>query len=518
MNLLCWSITYCDSFSGGWGRLRVLIDTNVFIERESDRPVPEDLQELERLLKTQGHDILVHPLSKQEVRSYENEEGRKRAESKIETYAQLTYPKYPNSSDTDFRKYVDEAENENERVDNSLLYCLFRGTVDVLITEDRGIHTKARDAGLAESVLTMEQGAAHFSEDTPEFGGTPSIRKEKVRNLDVDDPIFESLKEDYEFREWFGDIPEREAYVNWNPDGSLGAILILKPSETEEIGDKPELRKTDRLKISTLKVAEQKRGSKTGELLVDIAIREAIHHGLEEIYLTHYIKEDDHLVQLIADYGFEKKSRKANGEAVFVKRLTPGPRDNPDPAGTHYRFYPSFYDGEKVDKFLVPVQPEYHNKLFTSYQKRQSKLQEYDGEFISEGNAIKKAYLTGANTKKIAPEDILLFYRSHDHKEITTIGVCEQVEYDVSDVGTASEIIGKRSVFSNREIAEQIGDSSITIILFKRHFNLENPIHYHNLRERGILAGPPQIIQEIDDEGYKYVRSAGEIDERFAFD
>jgi hypothetical protein len=73
-------------------------------------------------------------------------------------------------------------------------------------------------------------------------------------------------------------------------------------------------------------------------------------------------------------------------------------------------------------------------------------------------------------------------------------------------------------VFSNREIAEQIGDSSITIILFKRHFNLENPIHYHNLRERGILSGPPQMIQEIGDEGYKYVRSAGEIDERFAFD
>lgn len=398
--------------------MRVLIDTNVFIERESNWAISEDLQELENLLKTQGHDILVHPLSKQEIQEYENEEGRERAESKIETYAQLTYPQYPTSSDVGFRQVVSEPDDFNEQVDNALLYSVYEGDVDILVTEDQGVHRKAERLGIEDVVLAIEQGAGYFQEENPEFGGSPSIRKEKLRNLDVDDPIFDSLKREYDFCDWFESHPDREAYVNWNPDGTLGAILILKPNERESIGQEPELPKKDRLKISTLKVAELKRGSKTGELLIDIAIREAIHHGHEEIYLTHRITEDDHLVQLISDYGFQRASEMSNGESVFVKRLTPGPGHDPGPMETHLRFYPSLYDGDQVNKFLVPVQPDYHDNLFSSYEKRQPKLQEFGGEFLSEGNAIKKAYLTNANTRQIEQADLLLFYRSHDHQEI----------------------------------------------------------------------------------------------------
>lgn len=497
------------------GKLRVLIDTNVFIERESNWAISEELQELENLLKTQGHDILVHPLSKQEIQGYENDEGRERAESKIETYAQLTFPNYPKSSDVGFRQHVSEADGFNEQVDNALLFSVYQGDVDVLITEDQGIHRKAGKLGVEGSVLTIEEGAIYFRQENPEFGGTPSIRKEKLRNLDVDDPIFDSLKEEYDFRDWFESHPDRDAYINWNPYGTIGAILILKPGEKERIGHDPTLRKKDRLKISTLKVAKPQRGSKAGELLIDIAIREAIHHGLEEIYLTHRVTEDDHLVQLISNYGFQRASEMDNDESVFVKRLTPGPNHDPGPMETHLRFYPSLYDGNQVDTFLIPIQPDYHGKLFTSYGKRQPKIQEFSGEFLSEGNAIKKAYLTKSNTRKIEAADILLFYRSKDHMEITTLGVCEQVIYDISDAKEVSEIVGKRSVFAEDEIEQLIGDSAVTVILFKRHFNLENPIHYHNLRERGILSGPPQAIQEIDEDGYRYVRDSGGVDERF---
>lgn len=231
-------------------------------------------------------------------------------------------------------------------MDNSLLYSVYRGEVDILITEDKGILRKAESLGLEDSALSIEQGADHFQEENPNFAGTPSIRKERMGNLDVDDPIFDPLKEEYDFIEWFKDHPDRDAYVNWNQDGSLGAFMALKPNETENIGDDPELAKIDRLKISTLIVAQGKRGSKTGELLIDRAIREAIHEGLEEIYLTHYVKEDDHLVKLISRFGFERASEKDNGESVFVKRLTPGPSDDPGPIETHVRFYPSFYDGE----------------------------------------------------------------------------------------------------------------------------------------------------------------------------
>lgn len=494
--------------------LNVLIDTNVFIEREGNWVVPEELQELENLLKTEGKNILIHPLSKEEVSNYENDEEREKAESKIATYAELTFPPSPSSLDSAFREKIDEGTDFNEQVDNALLYAVFCDRVDILITEDRGIHRKASKVGIEDRVFTIAEGRNHFQEDPPEVSGPPAIQKVNVGSLDVDDPIFDSLKGEYDFASWFEGIPDRDAYVNWNPDGTLGAVLILKPDEAERIGDDPELPKRPRLKISTLKVAENRRGSKTGELLISVAIREAINHGHVEIYLTHRIQERDYLVQLISQYGFEKASEMDNGESVFVKRLTPGPGDDPDPTEVNVRFYPTFYDGENVKKFIIPIQPNYHSKLFTAYTKRQPKLSEFSGEFLSEGNAIKKAYLSNANTRKMSKNDILLFYRSHDNKELTSLGVCERVKYGVREASEIREIVGRRSVFTEYEIAER-AKSSTTVILFKWHFDLENPIHYQVLRDEDILSGPPQTIMEIDEERYKYVRNEGGIDERF---
>jgi len=380
--------------------MEVLIDTNVFIEREGDRVVPEPLQELENLLKTKGHAIVVHPLSKEEIQKYENDQGRQMAESKIATYPELSFPEYPKPSDTEFREQIPEGHNDNEQVDNALLFSAFRGRVDLLVTQDRGIHSKAELLGLEDRVLTIEQARDRFDDDRPAFDRSPSIEKLQVGELDVDDPIFDSLKQEYDdFEGWFSEIPDRDAYVNWNRDGTLGAVLILKINESEAIGEEPSLPRRERLKVCTLKVAPRKRGSKIGELLISISVREAIQHGLEEIYLTHRIRENDYLVQLISKYGFAKASKESDGEGIFVKRLTPGPGDDPESLEVNIRFYPSFYAGEDVKQFLVPIKPEFHSRLFPTYEKRHPKLAEFSGQFLSEGNAIKKAYLSHANTQ-----------------------------------------------------------------------------------------------------------------------
>lgn len=495
--------------------MEVLIDTNVFIEREGDWTVPEPLQELEKLLKTEGHTILIHPLSKQEIRNYENDERRETDESKIETYAELGFPPYPNPSSTAFRNHVPESDSFNEQVDNALLYTVFEGRTDLLITEDGDMHRKADELGIKQSVLSIEEAREQFKEEPAAYEGPPSIQKQQVADIDVDDPIFDSLKEDYDFRSWFESIPdERDVYVNWNGDGTLGAVLILKPNEAEPIGKEPELGKRDRMKICTLKVASHRRGSKIGELLVSIAIREAVQHELEEIYLTHYITEDDYLVQLISKYGFRRASQTASGETVFVKRITPGPGDNPDPSEVRIRFYPSFYDGPCVSKYLVPTQPKFHGRLFPTYQNRQPKLTEFSGQLLSEGNAIKKAYLSHANIRQIESDDILLFYRTHDHMEITSLGVCEQVEYEMTEAEAVQELVGKRSVFTEREIAKMV-ESPTTVILFKWHFELENPLHYQVLLDQDVLSGAPQSIQQVDESSYQYIRDNGGIDGRF---
>lgn len=183
--------------------MQVLIDTNVFIERESHWAVSEELQELENRLRTLGHDILVHKDSKQEIRNYENDAGRKRAESKIATYAEIRLPNYPTQYDAVFRSVIDKAEEFNEQVDNALLYAVYTDRVDILITEDKCILGKADRLGIRDEVFSVEEGREYFSVEPPEVTGLPSIQRVTLSELDVEDPIFDTLKDEYDFTKWF---------------------------------------------------------------------------------------------------------------------------------------------------------------------------------------------------------------------------------------------------------------------------------------------------------------------------
>ncbi|QLH79810.1 GNAT family N-acetyltransferase [Halosimplex rubrum] len=496
----------------------ILFDTNIFIHRENDPIVPEDLGRLENSLKKEGHRILIHPQSEKEIRNDHDAERRQQNESRIDTYVVLEFPEYPNEDDTEFRSKVPLATKSNDRVDNALLYSVYNDDVDFLITEDKEIHSKGFELGLEDRVFSIEEGREFFESETATIQGPRAIRKTTVGDLDLSDPIFDSLKSEYDFEGWARSKSDRTAWVNYNQDDSLGAILILKSNEVENIGSEPELGRSRRLKISTLKVSERKWGSKIGELLISIAIREAVNSGHEEVYLTHYVEgSNDVLVELLETYGFEEVSREVDGESIFLKRLTPGQGDNPSPLETARKFYPSFVDGPEVNKYLIPVRPEYHNKLFPAYSGRDIPLHEFVGEFQSEGNAIKKAYLTGAKNKKLEAGDILLFYRSHDNKEVTSLGVLEEVHFGMTNADSISRVVGKRSVFARTDIQE-MAESPTTVLLFRWHFDLESPISFEELKDTDILTAPLQVMSEISDEDYKYIREKGGINERFALD
>ncbi|QIO21734.1 hypothetical protein [Haloarcula sp. JP-L23] len=496
----------------------ILFDTNIFIHRENDEVVPEDLRELEKSLKEQGHQILIHPLSEREIRNDHNEERRLQNESRIETYPTLDFPSYPSDDDAEFRAAVPEATSTNDKVDNAVLYSVYVDDVDFLMTEDKGIHSKALDLGIEDRVFPIEGGRDYFRPTDPSIRGPEAIKRTTVGELDLNDPIFDSLEGDYDFIEWARSISDRTAWVNYNQDDTLGAVLILKKNEVENIGTRPELGRNRRLKISTLKVSERKWGSKIGELLISLAIREAINGSHEEMYLTHYVESgEDVLVELIETYGFEEVSKEIDGESIFLKRLTPGQGDDPTPLETSKRFYPSFYDGEQVNKYLIPVQPQFHNKLFPGYAGRDTTLAEFSGEFQSEGNAIKKAYLSHAKNRKLEPGDLLLFYRSRDHMEVTSIGVLEEVHYGLTNADSIARIVGKRSVFTDKEL-QDMAESPTTVLLFRWHFDLENPISFKELKENEILSAPLQVMSEISDRDYKYIRELGGINERFTLD
>jgi GNAT superfamily N-acetyltransferase len=494
----------------------ILIDTNIFIYREDEGVIPPALQRLERAINDGGHKLLVHPLSADEIRNDPNDDRRRSAMSRLETYSQLSYPSYP-KPESDFREEIPE-ESGNNRVDNMLLYAVHNDDVDFLVTEDKRIHTKASRIGLVDRVFSIEQGKEFFTEDNEFSLGPESVQATTLGELDLSDSIFDSLKEEYDgFVNWAKSKSDRKAWISRLDDGSIGAILIIKSEETEKIGAKPELPRKKRLKISTMKVSPARQGSKLGELLITIAIREAINNDINEVYLTHYIEKGyDHLVGLITQYGFHHASDKEDGEAIFTKELTPPPDSDPDPVGLAQTFYPSFYDGDKVKKFVVPVRPEYHEKLFTSYRYRRS-VTDDTLEMRSEGNAIKKAYLTHSNTKKVSEGDILLFYRSRDDMNITSLGVCETVHLRLTNAKKIKRIVGKRSVYTDSQI-EKFAEKATTVFMFTWHFDLPTPVSYDALTKEGVLTGGPQSTTEISNQEYKWVKREGDIDGRFTFD
>jgi len=508
--------------------MRVLIDTNIFIERENFHVIPENLRKLLRILNILKVQILIHPNSIQEIKKDRNKERRKVCLSKIETYPLLKSPPDPNEDEM-FQRKVGPAVNERDYVDNSLLYAVFRDAVDFLLTEDKKIHDKAWRLNIRDRVLSTDEALSIFKRSLPKekVGRPPAIKEEYVYRLNLNDPFFDSLKEEYPgFDQWFTKIKKegRKCWVYYENDGSIGALLIRK-IENEAIDSTPPLPARRRLKLCTFKVSHI--GYKIGELFIKLSVEYCVKNDIDEMYLTHYTKKVDHLVDLITEYGFFKAAVKKSDrgfEDVYVKRLRPGIEDSDDPLvkdPSSYplkfskKYYPSFYDGPVVKKFIVPIRPEYHNRLFVDYRGRQTTLPEHAGEFIVEGNPITKAYLCHSNISRISKGDILLFYRSRD-KVLTSIGIVEYATIS-RDKERIWRLVGKRTVYSMEEI-EKMVKKPTWVILFQFHFHFKKALELVRLKELGVLQKAPQSMVKIPHRNYLKIKKECKLDERYTFD
>ena len=497
--------------------MRTLIDTNVFIYREDNQVLAANLSELLKMISSLQMTILVHPKSLEEIGNDKDSRRREIALSKIRAYLTLESPPLPDL-DKDYSDLVGSLLGSAESVDNLLLYSLYRSAVDYLITEDRQLLRAAGVVGLQNRALSIDSAVRLFTKwsANKEIPRPPALVDIPVHNLRISDPIFSQLKGNYsEFEEWFRKVSAqgRRCWVYFNQDRTIGALLIYK-IEQEAVDCNPPLPVKRRLKLSTLVVTY--RGYKIGELFVKLAVHHAITNDCEEAYLTHFTVPGDQLVTLLTDYGFEKVGRNQRGEDVFLKPIFPSKEliRHASPAEVSQRYYPAFCDSMRVGKFIIPIRPEYHQRLFVDYRNRQTTLGEYQGEFIVEGNTIKKAYICNSGNRTLARGDIVLFYRSVDLQEITSLGVVENV-YRIRDVRQILKLVEKRTVYSIDEIKRLLKRRTLTI-LFNWHFHLPRPIGITKLHEIGIFA--PQSIVKIAESQYQEIKELGDLDRRFAFD
>jgi hypothetical protein len=140
-------------------------------------------------------EILIHPLSINELKRDEDEERKKIIISKVQSYCLLESPPNPRK-DTEFKYKINWKERGKDIEDNTILYAVYKDAVDFLITEDRGVHKKAKKLDIDNRVFLIDDAREIFekSAQTPKITSSPPLREDFVYNLDINDPIFDQLK------------------------------------------------------------------------------------------------------------------------------------------------------------------------------------------------------------------------------------------------------------------------------------------------------------------------------------
>ena len=490
--------------------MKVIFDTNILIHIEDPKELPKNLQDLLKILREHGHQIFIHPASLSDINNDPDEQRKNIILSKLRGYPPIESPPKVTGS---FLSKVRKPSSSNDEIDNEILFAIYKNAADFLVTADLGLQKNASKLNLEDRVLSIDSALGYleslYARKVPKHA---LLQEVPLFNIDVDDPFFDSLKEDYvdsDFRKWFKEksIEGRKCWV-YHEDEMIKALLMLK-EENEPIETSPPIPAGRRLKIATLKV--ELSGFKLGELFLKMAFQYCISNQIFETYLTHFRKEDDILINLIENYGFESVGfLKKNNEEVFLKKIIPI-EEKVSAVEISKKCYPSLRDSQDVKKFLVPIIPEYHDRLFPEFRQRQMKLTDYS-EINIPGNAIKKAYLSHSKIKKIRAGDILLFYRSHDLKAVTAICVVDQEPLHTEEAEEVVRIVGKRTVYLDREIKEMT-QKPVLVSMFRHHLFLPEPLYLDFLRKHNIPV--PQSIIEISHNQYLAIKEGGKLDERF---
>lgn len=243
----------------------------------------------------------------------------------------------------------------------------------------------------------------------------------KFKEVNLKDPFFNSLKDDYEeFPEWFTKKGEEYAYVHTNSEKNIDGFLYLKVEEGSLDDVRPIQPPAKRLKVGTFKIDAH--GTKLGERFIKKVFDYALTFDVDEVYVTAFEMHAP-LLAIFDKYGFLKQATKTtkNGvENVYIKSM----RKLMD---TILKSYP-LLDLCKKNIYTLALYPKWHTRLLPD-----SILKNEDLDIIkdiSHTNSIHKVYLAAmAAVEEFKPGDVILIYRTSDnngpahHRSVVT-SVC----------------------------------------------------------------------------------------------
>ena len=504
--------------------MKVLLDTNIVIHRETINPSNEDIGELFRWLDKLKYEKCIHRITIAEINKNKNEEARKAFSIKLKSYYLLP-TEAPLIAEISVVSKQDATESDKN--DTLLLNEVCSGRVDYLITEDRKIHEKAQTLGIADRVFTIESFIEKVSSENPGLVTYKvlSVKKEYFGNIDLKDEFFDSLKTAYlGFDKWFNKKANEPAYV-CTADKRIKAFLYLKvEDESEAYPDiTPAFKKKKRLKVGTFKV--ELTGLKLGERFIKIIYDNALQSSVDEIYVTIF-PDQALLIELLKDYGFRYhgvKESASGKEDVYVRDLSrTASLEHPKTT------YP--YVSRRANKFIVSIYPPYHTELFPDSILRTESPLDYV-ENAPYRNAISKVYISRSINRDLKAGDVIIFYRTKAEGRsayytsvITTIGVVENVQTAIKNQEHFISLCRKRSVFSDEELIRHWNYNPRNrpfIVNFLYIYSFPKRINLEGLIKLGVIhdtESAPRGFERISDESFKKVIETTESNENIIVD
>lgn len=497
---------------------KLLIDTNVVIGLEDAQPVQSSLAELVRLSSEHGVGLFVDGANYDDVARDKDSARRQVTLSKLEKFQKLQG--VPLADNATLVARFGTINSENDRSDVRLLVALDAKAIDFLVTQDTGLHRRAERAGLGTSLLTVEEALQWLKQTfTAQSVSLPYVVERKAYEINRDHAIFASLRSDYPgFDQWF-DKCRRQHRNCWVLEiGNEIAGLVVRKDETyAEAGTRHAGPKI--LKICTFKVRDEFQGEKFGELLLKQVLWFAQRNKYDLAYVTAFPRHA-FLIDLLTYYGFRETRKMDNGEILLEKPILTGslPALTGDALDFDREHYPRVHDGSAVRKFCVPIQPDYHRRLFPEIAFG-SELPLFPtetfgpilahGQERTPGNTIRKVYLCRAKITRIRPGDVLFFYMSKDDnyaasQSITTVGIAEQV-IDVTKADDLIRLTAKRSVFSAEDMRgmDASTDSPVKMIDFLLVGHIQPSVRVDTLVAKGVFSKrPPQSIAQLTEARY----------------
>lgn len=494
--------------------MRILIDTNILIHLEDNKVADESFYRFYQLAITNKCEVLYHPDCLKDISRDNNNERKKIIRSKLKKYTSLD-----NFSvlDQTFSKSLGE-KKENDRVDNAQLFQLYKKYVELLITDDKGIHQKAKQIGLTSKVLTSAQAYEFLDKKyTLRIPTHPILEHLSIRKLeeDFDSDFFVSLKNDYDsekFMAWIRKCAQqdRKCY-RLKIDGSLSALLIYN---IEEKGDHNLKNINEKvIKICTLKVGDDALGLKLGELFLNLIFQLAVRQSINYVYVTTYDKQEA-LIYLLEKFGFLKHSEFLNNvginENIYLKLLNQAEQSGIDGLSLH----PFFRTNR--NKFVIPIQPEYYKSLFKDGNLRTATLFDSEDYGLDEiqGNTIVKAYISNSQITNLTPGDLLFFYSSKKYKSIEPVGVLLEHKR-ISNFDELWNLVKGKTVYEQSSLKKWLEErKKLTVTIFRLAQYLKPVVSFNEVKQMKSYAGKFQTITKLSEEDFNLIMKH-RIDESF---